>query len=333
MAGKKTGRKGRKKTKRMKLATMPTQRTIALSAGEDSQSRGLIQVSKLLSQMNSRLYRQGFAYDVQFQLGTETAPYYQVDFYTLPNTWFTHGAIKRAFSIYRAMMQDELMETGGRFSKWHDFKINPAGTDDSPDSNNFYPNFWDGDSWVDLTAGFDNDHSRATDNAGTLQFFAINGSVSGSYDIFQEYANHLLSRKADSSTEAGPQSYEGAVSGSDDSDRLLEVGETPPYDEDFLMWHNAGDADTDSRLVFQDSLYLGKGSDSDDTSSSPSGSRVMTRSFTAPLGLVWVEATANFTRNSDSELILRVPSGKYKGVKAEPIFHFDMLGATAKSLR
>lgn len=339
MAVRKKGRKGRKKAKRMTLDKLPTQRTIALTAGEAGQAVGVVHVSNLLSQQNSRLYRQGMVYDVQFQLQTPTDdPNTQINLYTLPNTWFTHGAIKHAFKAWRASLQDELSLTGGKTSKWLDFRVKPEA-DGTPNSNIFYPNFWDGNSWNAVSTGYEQGYSYVQDADSDVMYFQAGSeedkSGAGQYNIFLEYARDLLSRKADDSAEGGPQSYEGLIGDAEDIDRVMEDGDTPPYDEDFEMWHLGADASTDQRLVFQDSIYVGI-HDSDNANARAQGSRIVSRTFSAPLGLVFVSitgGTSTFATSGNSEMALIVKPGKYKGVSARPIFHFDMLGATAKSLR
>ena len=304
MAGRRKG--SRKRSKTEKLATMPTQRTIALTAGEASQTQGVIHVSRLLSQMNSRMYRQGRTYDVQFQMSQPIADEYQdFHFYTLPNTWFTHGAIRHAFKQWRATLQDELTHTGGKTSKWLDFSIRPDA-DGAPQSNIFYPNFWDGNSWAAVSTGYEQDFTSVTDSDGDEMQFKVGGTEdktgAGNYNILLEFARHLMSRRPDDSSESGPQSYEGLQVGLDQLDDILEVGDIPPYDEDFGMWHGGADADADTRLVLQDSLYTSKTvGNSGDTP--VTGSRLVTRQFTAPLGLVFIESSIAFTQASDSEIV------------------------------
>ncbi len=347
MAAKKGARKGRRKgrksSKRMGLATMPTQRTIALSAGEASQTDGIIEVSRLLSQVNNRQYRQGMVYDVSFAL-TEGMIYasdaakvpLQLNFYTLPNNWFTLGAIRHAFKQWRATLQDELSHTGGKHAKWLDFSIKP-NADGSPESNIFYPNFWDGNTHVAVSTGYEQTYTALTDSDGDNMQFLTGGaedkSGAGGYNIMLEFARHLLSRRADSTSESGPQSYEGIQAGLDELDAILETGDEPPWDQDFGMYHGDADSAADTRLVWADSLYVGRGSDSNDTNSASSASRLVTRSFAAPLGLVFVEASTAFVQTSDSEMAVIAKSGKYKGVSATPIFHHELVGSTAKSLR
>ncbi len=337
MAGRKGNKKSSKRAKRMKLANMPTQRTIALSAGEASQTEGVVEAAPLLSQMNCRQYRQSMVYDLAFQLTEPTSSLpYQVNFYTLPNNWFTHGAVKHAFSTWRSTLQDELVATGGKTSKWLDFTIQPDA-DGSPGSNKFYPNFFDGNSWAAISTGYKQTYSEVTDSDGDLMKFNSGGledkSGAGVYNIMLEFARHLLSRRADSSAEGGPQSYEGIQSGLDELDHILEDGDEPPWDEDFVMWHGDADADADTRLVWQDTLYVGVGSDSDDTVKRSSGARLVTRTFAAPLGLVFVQASSAFTQSSNSEIAMVAKAGSYKGVSAAPMLHHNLVGSTAKSLR
>jgi hypothetical protein len=227
------------------------------------------------------------------------------------------------------------MVTGGKHAKWLDFSIRP-GADGTPESNLFYPNFWDGNSWKAVSTGYNQLYSEVTDSDGDLMKFdtgnAEDKSGAGKYNIMLEFARHLMSRKADSSAESGPQSYEGIQSGLDELDHIFEVGDEPPYDEDFGMWHGDADADSDTRLVLQDSVYVGN-TVGTGGSGLPSGSRTVTRRFTAPLGLVFVETNVAFAQSSDSELCLVASPGKYKGVSSEPIFHHRLSGSTVKSLR
>lgn len=331
-------RRNSKKTKKMKLAQMPTQRIISCSAGEASQTEGVVEVAPLLSQVNSRLYRQGMVYDVQVALTEHfyaSVPY-QLNIYTLPNNWFTHGAIKEAFKVWRSSLQDELAVSGGRHSKWLDFTITPDA-DGSPGSNNFYPNFWDGNSHTAVSTGYKQGYSTVTESGGNAMSFRTGGledkSGAGNYNIMLEFARHIMSRRADDTAESGPQAYEGLQSGADDLDHILEDGDTPPWDQDFGMWHGDADADADTRLVWADTLTVGIGNDADDTSARTSATRLVSRMIQAPLGLLFLEANTAFSQSSDSEFAIIAKPGKYKGVSATPIFHHDLLGATVKSLR
>lgn len=331
----------RKRRKGLPLASGAC-RTTALAASGVDLPDGVVQVNKLLSVLNNRLYRQGMNYDVSFSLLDPLSDEQErFKFYTLPNNWFVRGAISHAFRQYRAAMQPELLITGGKTSKWHDFVIDHQDPDGS--RGIMYPSIFDGDSFAAQTAGLSSDLSKVTNAAGTENQFHIGGALTNSFSILEEYALHLMSRRADDSAESGPQSYEGLQTGGTDIDHLMEQGDVPPYDEDFSFWHGGADADTDFCMVYQDCLYVGAtrtihdpdGSTTSDVDTVvASGSRVQTRTFTAPLGLVWVESASNIHSGTTTpNFAMHVKAGNYKGVSAQPIYRYQMLGATAKSLR
>ncbi len=308
------------------------QTSSGISASGVTLADGIVQVDKLCSVLNNRLYRQGMVYDVSFSLvDPKSEANVAFNFYTLPDNWFCRGAIAHAFRQYRAAMQPELLQTGGKTAKWHDFVISHQDPDGTQAV--MYPCLFDGNSWITVTTGLGSETSIVTNAAGTEVGFHIGGDLADSFSIFEEYAIHLLSRRADDSAEAGPQTYEGLQTGGTDIDHLLEKGDVPPYDETYAFWHNAADADTDFRTVFQDSMYVGS-TDSDDTSILVNGARTVTRTFSAPLGLVWIESTGNLhSGTATPNIAMHVKKGNYKGVSARPIYRYEMLGATAKSLR
>jgi len=249
-------------------------------------------------------------------------------------------------------MQEELTVTGGKVAKWHDFKValgNPDGSEPGT-----VPSFFDGDSWVNDTSGeFEN--AKMTNSAGNLTGFHVVGNTSNSYSVLEEYARLLMSRKADSSAESGPQPYEGFSGDNLDQDELAERGDQPPYDEDYSFWHGGADADTDTRMVYAGSIVSGLNRDTYDPNESDaydeynftrSGSRrLSTGVFTAPLGFVKVVGTCLTTAGvattlphgtAQPALVMHAKKGSYKGVSARPYVKFSDLtkmGATAKSLQ
>lgn len=309
MAGKrKRSRKGSKKMK-----TTAVCKSIPLEVVATGQSNYVLQTPKALGVMNHRLYREGMIYDMSLSAG-------RIDFattwkiYTLPDTWFVRGAINYAFRSYRASLQEELTLSGGKHSKWLDFRIN----EQDPDGTWGYmqPSLFDGDSHAGLTtSGYT--ESVVTNAAGTEIGWHLFGTVSNSYNIFEEYANHIMGRRADDSAESGPSGYEGLSTGAADSDRIYEDGDVPPYTEAFDGVFSTGDF-----LVLQDEI----GQDAD------GWAKFNSRSFRAPLGLVFLVASTEAAATLP-QLILHCSPGKYKGVKAEELFNFRLLGSTAKSLR
>lgn len=296
----------------------PTQKCLAIMAAADTSGAAgtlIVKTSQELSMQNNRLYRQAMNYKVSFSLIGINALHddneVQYDFFTLPNNWFTHGAIRYAFRTYMQAHQDEL-NAGVRFARWHDFTIdeqNPDGTWELSQSTNY-----DGDGWgVTLgTAGESPQDSSITLNDGsTVKQFRLMGTDSGAFNIFREYAKLLKYRQPTDTSVSSDQPYDGLLD-LKDADKMAEIGDKAPYDTDYSIWLDDG-TDDQNILCYQDSI-------SADRNTYFKG---RTRTFTAPLGLVWVrkvvdDAAADVS-NTSPELCLHVSPGKYKGVHAESI--------------
>ena len=105
-----------------------TQTKINLVSSDASKDGMFIELDKLLSQTNSKLYRQGMNYHARIklaQLGVSTDDEFRI--YTLPKDHRTIGALKMARSIYDQAMKDELEIRPEGKSPWTDFKIETYG--------------------------------------------------------------------------------------------------------------------------------------------------------------------------------------------------------------
>ena len=289
---------------------MQTERSIPL---HQSTTTGtgftIVQASQLASAMNNRLYRQTRNYNVGFRLAegvarTATSPKV-LDFYTLPNTWFVHGAIKDAYDTYMQTMADE-MAAGIKPAKWHDFHINEQNMDGTWDFTKAMA--YDGDAWAEISVDESITDSSVTGRDGTSEGFHLFGAVSNSFNIFSEFAKKLNYQVSDDPTVSSDQPYDGLLD-LDDADVLAERGDRPPYDQDFSSWLHDG-TDDQNVLVWRDSIYV----DSDG-----GATKMATRKFDAPLGLVLVKyesggSAANY--NATPLLTCELTSGTYKGVKA-----------------
>lgn len=290
----------------------------------------------MLTEHNQRLYRQSRNYRVQVSLvggpdddGLPAA----YNIFTLPNTWFTHGAIRYAFKNYKAAMKDELAQTGGKTAKWHDFRIalnDPDGVDAAHESV-----VWDGNTWVDgPTPGDGTPTSSITNAAGTSMGFHVVGDVTNSYNIFQQYALWLNSRRTPAVDFAGPQAYEDLQEDAVDLDKLMESGDQPPYSIDNLaMWDSDEDGtltDSSAGLAYQDTLLRGcSGTDLTEGRTQPGqGIIYKSRVFDAPLGILYISTSRtdyNYTHGEGGpELAVTVSPGKYKGVHSEDIANYRM---------
>lgn len=312
-------------TRKMVPLANDTERHISLLASDGTGAgQAIVQVDKILSQANMRLYRQTYSYPVSFKAvnsGTDASTL-SYKFYTLPSNWFTMGAVRFAFRNWRNGIQDELaagQPTGG----WVDFRMDMANADG--DNTNMVGATFDGDGYNALDAGEYNTSVCAIDD-GTDKGFNLFGALADHFNIFNEYAKSLDGRKPDDMSSTVATTYSG-LSDADDTvrEKLVEHYDSPPYPQDL-----SGTEWADATMVLKDVITF---------DGNAGVSSVTTGTFEAPLGLVYIVKTddASDTDLSTSvpELILRVKAGGYKGVAASPIVRFprDLRLATARSNR
>lgn len=280
----------------------------------------IIQANLAASKVNGRLYRQ--ARDYRIKLSLITAPLHDaganvnMEFFTLPNTYFVHGAIKYAFQQYMNGHADEIA-AGVKFAKWHDFSINeqnPTGVWEYS-----APVLWDGTAdsgMATITANEDLSDSSVTDSGGTSQGFNLIGNLANSYNIFREYAKKLNYRPQPG-TVSSDQPYDGLLD-LDDADDMAEKGDLAPYDRDF------SDFIPDDTTVDDDSgqnILTHRGTITYDSAAGPG--RISTGFFDAPLGLVWCRKTVSGSESAwnttNPELVLTFAKGDYKGVMSHSL--------------
>ncbi len=331
MAGKRKGsRKGsKKKFKRSKPSVdvlTTVERSIPLiGVGSGGVGRGLVQVDRELSQMNERLYRQCRSYRVRFTewptvTGGQELTY---RFFTLPNNWYTIAAIRYAYQNWLESLEDPL-ESGGQFSKWYDWRIEPMLKDGNSQLAAMLASMEDID-----TAGSDFQltysvlspdeyaYSKTYDSGGAVHGFAVgDGNSAAEYNIIAEYQAKLTSTQPDSMVVTHEGSYEDLHGASDKEIKTLlaQSGDSAPYDYDRETFR-----DGIRNWVLKETLVV----DADSIGTSPS----RTRFFDAPLGIVVVvkdynQDESDFSTNQP-ELVMHVAKGKYKGVFAAPIVDFN----------
>lgn len=280
----------------------------------------IVQVDRALTRMNGRLYRNARDYKVKFDLmvapehdgGTSVT----MEFFTLPNTYFVHGAIKYAFERYMQMHQDEIA-AGITFAKWHDFVINeqnPTGVWEASS-----PCLWDATAdagWGTLAADESISDSSVTDSGGTSQGFHILGNLANSFNIFREYAKKLNYRPQPGTT-SSDQPYDGLLD-IDDADDMAERGDLAPYDRDWSSF-----LPDDTNVDDDSSQHLLKHAATIVLDSDAAIGRLGTGYFRAPLGLVWVRKYRGGSESAFStsipELVLTVAPGDYKGVDSHSL--------------
>lgn len=308
--------------KGLKTATQRNIPILCTTDTTDGEGNMLVQTQIAASRMNNRLYRMTRNYEVSFSLVTgprhDGGDNVNIGFYTLPDTWFVRGAIRHAYNTYMQAHQDEL-DAGVKFAKYHDFVINEQNPDHVWEYSR--PALFDGGStaaadggWAELGADEILGDSTVTDSAGTSKGFHVFGNLANSFNIFREYANLLNYRVSADESVSSSQPYEGLLD-LEDADDMAEKGDQAPYDTDWSSFlpddTTVDDNQGQNLLVYQDEIAV-------DSASGPG--KFSTRTFTAPLGLVWVKKHVSGSESAFSEtqpeLILRLAPGSYKGVKA-----------------
>jgi hypothetical protein len=282
----------------------------------NGEGRMIVKTNESLSLMNGRLYRQCMDYDLSFSVvNFPSNNTFQYQFYTLPNTWFVKGAIRYAFKTYMQSHAEELA-AGVRFARWHDFNINEQNPDAVYEFSK--PALFDGDGFASIAADESLSDSTVTDSAGTSRGFHLIGNLNNSYNIFRQYANLLKYGMTADDSVSSDQPY-GELLDLDDADDMAEKGDQAPYDRDWSTWlpddTTVDDAQGQNILVLRDTIqYDGQGG---------GAGRTKTRSFTAPLGLVWcikvVDGSLSAFGTSEPEIMLHASPGKYKGVRAHSL--------------
>lgn len=278
----------------------------ASSADATDAGDAIIQVDKCLSMMNHRLYRQCRNYELSLQYNpVNPAASYEVEIYTFPDNYFVRGAIAHAYDTWLRSIQDEL-DAGVKLSRWYDFRINEQDPDSSWDF--LVPSVFDGDSSNSLSP----DEYTETSVIGTdlsVEGFHVMGTLSNSFNIFAEYAKVLNTRRSTSPAVTSDESYAGLLPGGEDQEHLVETGDLPPYDHDFGDFWDTGDI-----LVLRDKLFV---------DISNGATRVTSRQFKAPLGMVYCRLQTNDSdtdfATGGSPLIMHCKPGDYMGVAADSL--------------
>lgn len=288
-----------------------TERHINVAAVSAQTQGAVVQINEHLSRMNNRLYRQCMDYDVAVDLNVgllDDTSVFKYSFFTLPNTWFVKGAIKYAFDTYMQSHEDEI-KAGVKFGKYHDFKINY--NDQDGNWADTVPRLFDGNGYhtVERDVNPPLGSEITLSDGSSIRGFNLMGNETNFFNIFTEYANLLRYRQPTDVSVSSSQPYDGLLD-LKDADLMAEVGDEAPYDRRFSGWLHDG-TDDQPILVHVDSLTH---------DASNAGGRRSTRTFTAPLGLIWIQKRVGDSNNAIStstpELTFRVPMGDYKGVRA-----------------
>lgn len=101
----------------------PVQRVISLKQDEPVAANAKVDLSKVLSQINHRLYRESRTYECSVQIDANVADDTTVDVYALADTWYLKGALKLAKMAWDESNAEEIAMNGGKVARWNDFRV------------------------------------------------------------------------------------------------------------------------------------------------------------------------------------------------------------------
>lgn len=290
--------------KKMKADYYPVQRQIQLSSTVQG-TKYKVDVARLLSKVNHRLYRQGKTYQVKVDLDNRADASIgpaQYDVYALTDTWYVQKAWQLARQTYMDATADERAKMSSqKIARWEDFRVTP-GISGITDVNPLQYSM--ALAGVDNTDGEFQD-SRITLADGTTQrTFTWSDTPSASeFGILLEYDRSGDTDAAPSTRDAS-NPYAGTDNGVHESqmDDLADRGNLPPYNATTFtnnVWVKVATLDNSAGV---------------NPGAAAGHSRMSTGFFNAPCGLVVI--VPSIAHNLTGELSMTVKAGDYKGTAA-----------------
>ena len=254
---------------------------------------GIIDVPRLMSQVNHRLYRQSRVYETSVTVDADLPDGTTIEVFALADSWWTMKALQLAKTAWDESNAEELKMLGGKKARWSDFRVlHGVASPEELVARQFASNL----NPVQFTAG-EFTPSRVVDQAGvTREFTWANTPAADEYSIYAEY-DRSGNTDVDPTTPAtGP--YTGLLPNleADAAAALQQVGNEPPY--------NATQYPSGIWIKIA-TLHLGAGRQ-----------RLSTGFFNAPCGLVVLKnyGTAGI---GNLDVQVEVKKGDYKGISAK----------------
>lgn len=256
-------------------------------------ANGLIQASKVLSQANKRLYRQGRFYQIKIDLDQSSLSASPIEVYALRDTWGNHKAYQMAYDVYRKTTAEERSRLSkNTIARWEDFRVAHGIT---LAFSEFEAQTYDvGMSASALTAGeFLN--TQVEDNSGNTMIFTWGAGAAGSsYGIVAEYGLRANTETRPDSGVAEDVPYDTQMQdiSNVETQTLKNRGNAPPYAENTFggVWEKV----TTLRAL-------------------PGEQRLSTGFFTAPCGLVVIKGLSG---QNATPIFIEFKKGDYKGIDA-----------------
>lgn len=302
-----------------------TQRRIGLLPGL-SEVGMYVEMDKLLSQSNYKLYRQGMNYHARLTVANSQATVASRSYsiFTLPTDHRTIGTLRMARTIYNQAVKDELEIRPEVKTPWTDFKIELYGPAQALEADTMYTNaarakrslaFPDGVNKNVVLTSDAYEVSEITSNAGDQKRFSlIDTGGTSHWNVFTEYRNYLTNR-ADPDSANEVAAYGDASAVLTEMAELADKGDEPPYSWDFTQFEIGGSQFAGAALNLQLQGVIS-------SDSSPLALKSIT--VEAPLGLIFVKCDDVMSATT-IELMCEALPGNYKGVKADKLYPVDKL--------
>ena len=287
-----------------------------MSSNAGTEVSAFIDLSRDLSRVNRRLYRQGRDYHVKkISIVSSDTPNggNRVSFSTVHDTWVTRNAWTRGFDTYKLMQKEATMQISGDIKgTWHDFKVylspdHRTGTTLDPKDNG--GNNWDAGEWIYSKLVTPDGTTGADEFELTLLGDHVGGAGSRtSVGLIRSYGESRATVQGTDPNVPGNASDDPLVNVFDYGTAIDEViddmeahGDAPPYD---ATNYPGGANNGQKPSVVQDTCIV--------------DGRAIVGGFNAIAGLIEVEAKSALPNDVISILVELAP-GNYRGVAAEVI--------------
>jgi hypothetical protein len=290
----------RKYDKRLGSMAGATQRmlNIAFPPEPHNVQFAYIQIDRLLSGVNHRLYRQGMCYRVTIRANGIGVDPNKLEIFTIQNTWMFRKAYAMARAMYNKSQADE-KAAGIKPSRWLDFRVKPSDVGVG-NQNCTAVRF----TRSGTTSACGNDEYQMSSvhlkNDTEREFHVEGASTSSSWGIIAEY-----DRQADTETEDGSIAPAALP--------YYDLFDDLQYQEAGTMIADANDPPYDADRLKSDQVWVKQGV----LQATSGGSYRDTVTVDAPLGLILVRNVAvDHLLQSGYKLDVECHPGDYKGVHA-----------------
>lgn len=309
-------------------------------SGDNTEDFHYIDLARVLSMVNRRLYRQGMVYHVANVSVHDSAADAEVRFCTAPNTWWMRKAWNEAFKAWkkqRSQALDSIQSGGRKTGAYSDFKVylnhDHVSDPDWPKPEDTEDDTAVGGEWNYSDIAFVKDAVEYNTHgllmmgdheigSATTTTSGGDGTLSGCVSILEMFneITHIKQEMPAGDTEFSSSVLGGmnllAMGADANFDDILEdiddENDFPPYTQSFYLGTNNS---MEAPWVVREVEIDGGGS---------SGQKMgYVGGFPVPCGLLCIETKGNGDYSSSDNIIgicIELVPGDYKGVAAEPMW-------------